>query len=398
MFNLSAYQNIVNLQREIRERTPNNLVFINKVEDFPNQDASKIILESDFEYFISAPITTNKFFEFQNGVSIVSVSPFTSVINYTGGQTMFQSLGNASAQFRNIRINAGTANLFGGAGTTFVLGTDFQCTSCNKVVDSSVVDYDISFTRFGFFNVIDNAIEYTSGDQGFLSLDNGIIVLAGANAGIELGSAVFNRLDLLNVTINGPAGSVGISGLPASANIQPNRQADIRNTSLVGVDTPLSNISQTDVRWGFSSCDGVQDSQNGCEAYLNTPTIVDITVAGQFELINSGNWLTSAASRFSVDANGVATYNGELDLDIVVSGTVSFESVTGNNQIACRIAYNGVDQERSGAISQNGQPVSAPVQMVQRVSNGDTISLVVTNNSNTTDVSVERATLIITAL
>jgi len=376
-----------------------NVVVINQESDFPTQDGTTITLDENTQFFIGSPFSTSKTFTVLNGSSLTSINPFSTSITYTGSGTMFNSSA-ASWQMRNIQVDCPLATVFNINGPFIFLMNDAQVLSCTNI--GSITAAGSPFNSF----VIDNSSIINVSGQGYvfsgaftiLSMLKTFSIAASATAKIiDLGSSTHQNIEFQNLQFAGPSGSIAISGLTSSGNVNANVVATVRDSILNGnAITSLSGITEQDVRWQFIDNSGVTDSRNSADSYLTTAETVTINTAGTFEQVNGSNWQTTVSDRFTSASSGIVTYIGERDIEVKISGYATVEKVGGGtDEIEIRFAVNGTTLERSGGTTQNADPTSVPLEALVPLTNGDEINFYVTNNTSTSNVIVNKASLVI---
>ena len=377
-------------------------VIVNDITDFPTQDSTTITLESGFSYLVKNNITTSKNFICEDNSSMRGTASIGVIYTYTGTGALFNCGSNVRFQVTDLGMDCPNGSVFDVKGT----GT-FSPNDAFLLQDSLVYNCDTIGTcdSGGLFLWRQATVLNCTGAYGIAVTGNilsnnienyAVFGLTNAPAIDLTGSMIADSIvDRLN--LNGGVGSVGITGDANSANIIPNARSVVVDSNFLNVATPLSGITREDVRWDFVENSGISDSRNVADVFLTAPETVTITTPATFVTVDGGNWNTSVNERFTTNAAGVATYNGEREINIKVSGAATVEKVGGgSDQIEVRVALNGATVLRSGVFTDNNNPTSLPIEVLLTINTGDTIDMQVANNNGTSNIIVDRANLVIT--
>lgn len=391
-----------NLQIDSLPVQASGIQFIRVESDFAVQDATTITLEAGKFYFLAAPLTTAKRFIVQNNATITSGAQSTSnVLTYTGTGTMF-TMTDVNFTFTAFRYSCPNGKGFeivdtvGGVQTGYI--NESLCESC---VDAGSAD------NMGVLVI--NRSSFTGGDGITLSGANfgifsvtrsGINVTGTGGKAIDLGSAVFNTLlEFGNNFFVGGATEFGISGLASNGNIPAGLQAMVTGCEFLGGIAPLENITTSDIRWIFKDNVGLADSRVDADVYLTGGSeTITVAVAGDWNEIgvpSSGgvSWASDLAERFTIGTDGVITYIGEKDVNVVVNGRATVEKVGGgSNILEVRIAKNwsGLVSDsglaKSRAQTQNTDPTTVPIGALVTLSQNDNIRAIFSNTNGNADI------------
>jgi len=394
---------------ELYSGDPINTLVINQESDFPTQDGTTITLEDGVRYYMGNLVTTAKRFIVQPQAVISGPSLATLSLVYTGTGNMFTST--AGFVMYNLNFSCPNGTAFAATGSTgdFLVANQSSCTECLNVGSFDVTG--IFGTAFSFPLVTGQGFKITGASQGVLLDAFNLVGSSSSMVGIDLDAATTALFRIVNSTIAGVPGGVALSGLVNSGNIIPSFRGTVDTCNFgIGV-TPLVNIDPTDARWNFQDVIGVRDSRNDIDLFLDggLETIVVASAGDWYEIgTPSGGgvfWDSTLQSRFSFGADGVITYDGEVDIDIRVSGRATVEKVGGgSDEIECRIAINwtGVVSDgglpRSRAGTQNSTPTSVPVGALVSISPGDNIRMIFSNQTGSSNILAEVSSLEVTGL
>tara|TARA_R100000951_G_scaffold56942_2_gene47808 strand:- start:1754 stop:3025 length:1272 start_codon:yes stop_codon:yes gene_type:complete len=384
---------------ELYGASPNNIVVINDVTDFPAASGGIITLDDNTTYYISDNIVTaDRFVCGQNNI-ITSNNPFANALVYTGSGDMFTGVNVSFAVDRGVIScpNAQPFNFSATAGNLPTFGLNLttiaNCQKCGTFDNLR----SVNVTNTAFFDCtegisisgVDNWDTFT---VSRLRIDGGVSVING----LDLTSSLHETFELSNYVIIGGAGTIGITGLPNNANVKPNFIASIDQCEFTSGVTPLSGITIEDVRFSFLSNSGLQDSTIDANPYLSVATTVTINTSGVYEKINQGNWLFSEASRLSVSTDGDVTNLMEKPVKLQINGSVTLEKVGGGSDLlTARLVYNDLPNDPQSVITELGTDNTNPTNIglvgIFTLNPGDAISIYVSNQDSTANVIVNYA-------
>lgn len=375
----------------------NTILFIKFEANFPVQDGSKITLQSGVFHWVIASFSTGKYFDFENNALITAGAQGTNtVVTYTGTGAMFRGT-DVDFTVREMVVDhpSGEGYSFAGTGGTTSFGFIDNVTN-------------ISGTKYATF---DNMVGVVINRSAAPDVDDGVSVI-GANFGIynhstslikstsatfkalDFGTAVVNTLEVENVNMDGPVGSIGISGLASSGNVGVNRLAMVDNCEFGDDITPLENITNTDVRWNFFGNNAIGDTIIDAMASLNGNATETVIAAVGVPVKIAGTWTIERESKFSVDTTGRMTLTSERAVTVPLDGTTTTEAASGTNKdIKTYFALNGSVISNSGKKSKVGasDPRNTSILWQLELQPGDFIEEFQENNSDTTNLITEDA-------
>jgi hypothetical protein len=390
-------------------------VFISSEASFPTQDATTITIDSNTNFVLTASFSTAKRFIVQQGSNFTANNLTFPVLTYSGSDAMFTSA-DASFTMDRIRFNAPSAS------------RGFDCTDTTgntKGINLTSVFFENAsewgvFTSYqalimsncGIFASTGKGGVTTAGGGWFAFTNMGFAVLSSSITFIatDLGSSVHQFLELQGYVCIAPSGGIGIKGLTASANMAAGTLARVEgNTFIGGMTAYLSGIAQDDIRFDFDKNANIPNTKNEVDLFLiNGAETITVSGAGDWVQIgtpSSGTveWSSDIAKRFTVGTDGILTYIGERDIDVLMNGRATVEkSGGGSNILEVRIAKNWDGTTTDGGMAktraqtQNTDPTTVPIGGLTTLSNGDNIRVIFSNLSGTSNIIANVASLEIT--
>lgn len=380
---------------------PQNIVYVNSINDLPEAASNVITLEDNKNYVFGADLAfgSNRIVLGANN-SLTSNNIFSPQITFDGSGSFITGV--------DVNLTVDKINITCPSAIAFDLSrTSPSASGTINITDSRVEDCDK-------FAVLDDIRVFDVANVGVANCNSGVVVTglnwaifscskfalistSGSYVGIDFGSSIQRTLELDNLILIGGSGSIGIKGGSNSSNVTANFLATVSNGTLNTVTTPLSGISREDVRWEFSNCSGVDDSAKTAGVHLSATRRVTNAGAGVFSKIGGTDWLEVTSERFTTDNTGTMTYISEIDSRFDVHASATLDKVVGGaDQLALRIAKNGVTIANSEVVTSNTTPTGLSSMTQVLLTNGDTIDVYIANlDSANQDTDVLKAVSII---
>ena len=348
---------------------------------------------------MSNTITTAKRFIVQDEAVITAINLLGPTLTYTGTGDMFTGT-DASFTIRDIRIDHPNGN-----GFNFTDSVGGQKLFINSFVRTN------SGVKYGTFNnmqtvLIDNSstldmdagITVTGANNAVFSVDKFYMgTTSASNIGIEF-SSTFRAptVEINDFVYFGVSGSVGISGLAASANIPAGSIGQVTNCEFLGPVTPIQNLTTSDIRWSFKNNAGLADTLEDCLLSLSGNTTETVIAAASTPVLVAGTWVVERESKYTGTTGGRATYNAERAMTTPVEIVATTDSASGSNKdIKIYLALNGsviANSAKSNRVSA-GDPKNTAVIWQLELTENDYLEVYVSNETDTTNLVVRDAVL-----
>lgn len=376
----------------------NNAVYLYSEADLPNQTATTWTMDEYIPYIVAANFSTNLQCVCANGASLSGNGIFATTYEYTGNLSMFTGT-DIVMGFNNVNLLTDSIN------------TAFDFTETVPFASFLFLD-GVSLLGSGKIALLTNISTVQINCSTLLGVD-GIEIsgqtttllidtLSGSVSSVtgkylDLGTSVFNVINIEKLLLFGPVGSFGISGLANSGNIAVGILGNITQSDYDGGMTDLENLDPNDdARWNFRDNRPTPDTFPDALISFRNNATETVIAATDTPVLVAGTWTEQQVSLFSSTAAGRLTWLAERDLKApttVSCGLIS--SGGGSIDVTVYIFVNGVEDTASGtpiAISgSDAQTLTIPWQLT--LSQNDYIEVFVENNSNTTNIIVEYATL-----
>lgn len=369
---------------------------INAFDDLPAPSGGVITLVADMQYTFenNIDIGTNRII-LNNNTVVNGLDEHVVSITYTGTGDMFTSV-NATCRLKNIGIFCVNGTVVN-ASDTGPLTTNFffmfnvivwQCANVGSFTDLNLVSID----TVRFDNITNNGMAFT-GTFGNLVV-NFILGIVDSGIFIDLGTATFNGVDIVQFAIISASGTTAISGATSSANIAAGGLGNIRFGKFLGDGTALNGISAEDALWEFLGNDDIADTRpDGLLSQTANATATVITTIDTPVLL-AGTWDIIRTSQFTGTAAGRLTYNGGKPVTIPVTVATTAASAIGvNKDVRFYIGLNGVviGGSRVKTNLSAGDTKNQPVIWQLVMQPNDYIEVFVENATDTVDIIVEDA-------
>jgi len=395
---------------------PANWVSVNSLSNLVAQDEDNIFLEDDKVYLPGAGISTPKRFVVGKNVTIASFNsgPTGNVWESNSSDDMFVGTDVGSFTLFNAPVRCPNGQLFNISGSD---PSELNIVRMDGLTGHGADGSSLIAQKFGTFTDITTlSISTTAASLpiGGIGVNDGVTIggttlsilsirelamlsFSPTFVGLDLGAAVvsvaFEVQNLVNIGLG--VGSIGIKGLIDSGNIAPGIRGTFQGCDFIGPVTPLSGVSESDLRLRFNNCAPVPNSTVAADSFLTVPETVDITAANTFFPIGGGNWDSTVSERITVDTNGLMTYVDPVPGFIRPSFKATIEKDGGgSDKLLVGILYKGgVLVDRDGE-TENNAPTSVSASGLVFATAGDTFQGGVANvDSAVTDVIVSKGNL-----
>ncbi len=368
-------------------------VFVAQLSDFPAPVSGVITLASNTLYTIT---------------SIIDIGANT--IAY-GGNSELRGLNSSISGISSTSVNPLIAcdnqlmrismiTLTNPGGDLF----DFTGSASASFIMSQVVSF--SYQNIGTFHNTGsgtmNTCAFFGGVNGILFTGTGagqwIIQATGfsgfSGKALDFGAAVFQTISIATTAFTGLGGSTSITGLAASGNIST--RASIGGCTFNGAGTPLSGISNDDIKYTFVGNFGVQDTKEDALISLNDNATETVITTIDTPVLTAGTWVVERESFFTCTTGGRCTYVGEKDLVVPVDISATIASASGTNKdIHVYLALNGTVIPNSGKQARVSSTDSANIGIVWQLelTTNDYLEMFVENNADTINLVASDAVI-----
>lgn len=374
-----------------------NVVLVNALTDLPTASGGKIALVANTSYVFGASVNIGaNFLQFSAGTSIQSHAAFTSTVTYTGTSPMLQGA-DANTRIKDLNLLCANSDVFswadGTGGTSIIIVTDVLVIACKALG---------TFNDVGTL-VIDGmtVVSCTSGIIYLGSNINGtrlsslnLISTSTTFIGLNFTTATLGNVNIDGIVMSGGAGSIGIKGDAANANILTGRIANVENIQFQGVTTSLSGITVDDFRWNFQQngdlADTMPDALSSFKGNVTATTITSSSSDGSNAVLVAGTWTVNRSSHFTSTTAGRITYDGERDLTTPID-IIATVNPASDSDVALYLALNGTAIDVTGqgqkVFAIDAENMSTLWQLT--LTTGDFLEVFVENQSGTANITVE---------
>lgn len=390
-----------------------NSVLVNSSSDFPTPTmvggVSSIVLE-DKEYLINTDFSMTTPLAYPgtgNRATIKSIN--RAVLTYTGTDAMFRdtdALGDIEidglTQFES--PNAPMFALTAVSGTwSFQAKNGPKFTNCTSLgtLDGGASGNGSFNVFFGTFSDFDAGL--TATNLFFFEINtmfcfgNNVasttyFTVTGANSSgsINFFSNTFGNgsnetaFDF-DPTIETPVDSINLIGNHVEGGVN----GVVFDAASLDLDSGKINSTANDGLIANTTSDGLLSFKGNATATTISSTSTDGTSA----VVIAGTWVEADVQQFTSTAGGRLTYNGIKDIRVPVDGIINAITATGTDDVGLYLAKNGTAIENSGIVQEVQAVDPTHIPMVWQVSmvTGDYLELMVENQTDTDDITVQRA-------
>ncbi|WP_372857619.1 hypothetical protein [Pseudoalteromonas sp.] len=368
-------------------------VVVSTINDFPDSVGGVITLAPDTDYLIASDITTAHRFMVSNPNTIRAASSQMVELKYTGTGDMFTGV-DPNFKVVNITLSAPSGTVFNttspsGLGIVQMVESNIQECQFIGTMDGNFIT---RFTNVAFEDIQAGGITFT-GAHNILVIDVGVAFLGGGSL-IDLGTATFNTVSVFGGNIATSAvGTVFLSGAANSANINVGGLGAVINNSGFGSGAALSGITTDDARWNFQANNNIPNTRPDGLLSFQTPTTT-VLAAATPKLI-TGTWVVQRTSQMTGTAAGRITYNGERNVTVPISATLSIVPVSGTNKVVnVYFAKNGsvITASKISAVISSGSARNLAVNWQDSLAGNDYYEVFI-ESVDGTDLTVNTANL-----
>ena len=384
-----------------KQITPANTVMIHSASDFPTAVAGVRTLAAATTYMVSGSVSIGSDRLVMGAATLLKGSnPFADIIVSTTSGTLITSADTFLMDNLGFTCSSGAWLDLNGTGTQTFVATKCVLNSCDAIGTIT----DMMTTIFDTCQVsaaTSGGLTLTGSNHGSFKITNGkFIVTLGPI--IDFGTAVFDRIFVIEAVFENPVGVTGLDIAASSANL----------TVATGIGYIIDNFFLTpanasvgyavgDVGWIVKGNPGISNNSGAAQG-----SIVDSALNTSFSGTGSGNdvpvnfgsaWVADISDKFTQTTAGIFTYTGTIPIKVMVSGTMFASIAAGPQTYNYYIAKGGTIIASS--VSQqvyDGTDLGANgVKSIVSVVTGSTISLRVRAETATTDLNVDTASITI---
>lgn len=198
-----------------------------------------------------------------------------------------------------------------------------------------------------------------------------------------------------------PATSTGIAVADVAASFPEPESFFALYAPFSGAGTYVSGADYDDAEVVFLESVGLTNSSTAASYYMvGNATATAIAVSTTFYKVAGTTTPGEYLSRFTAGNPNELVYTGAIPRWIRLTATATV-SGSSNKQVALRFAVEGATREQSEnklVTDSGGRVESLPIQDVVLLSPGDTVSVYLANNTDTSAVTVENLSVLATAI
>lgn len=373
-------------------------VKINQFSELPAVLGGKIPLLSDTEYTFENNIDIG-LTGFTLGINTVvnGLDEHVTAITFNGTGVMFTGV-NVTSRIKNIGLYCANGTLFNISDTApkttnFFFLRDiivWECANIGIATDLAL----LSIFGCRFDNISNNGALLV-GDFGNL-VGNFMLGVINSGTFIDLGTATFNGIDLDQFVVVKASGTIAISGLAGSANINPGGIGSVRNGRFVGVGTNLSGITNQDALWDFIGNDDIGNTRPDGLLSQTDNSVETVITTSSTPVLLAGSWDIVRTSQFIGSASGRLTFIGGRSIVVPIVLTTTAAVVSGvNKDVNFYIGFNGsvITSTRVKVNLSSGDTKNQSNVWQLEFQPDDYIEPFVENTTDTIDIIVEDAKL-----
>lgn len=324
---------------------PTKEVKINQFSDLPTPlVGGKFPLLPDTQYTFENDVNVGTTgFTLAHNTVINALDEHVVTIEFEGTGVMFTAV-DSTFRIKNIGIRCPLGTFINASDVTspttnFAFFFNLIIWECNNVgIVTDLGLFSMVIVRFDKIN--NNGMSFV-GSFGNL-VGNFLLGVVEGGTLFNLGTATFNAIDLVQFLFITSTGTIAISGLTDSGNINAGGIASVRFGKFLGTGASLSGITIEDALWNFLDNTGIGNTRSdGLLSQTDNSTETIITTVSTPVLL-AGTWEIVRTSQFTGTATGRLTYIGgrPIVVPIVLATTAAVASGV-NKDVNFYIGLNG---------------------------------------------------------
>jgi hypothetical protein len=395
------------LLQDIPNLFSGDIIVVAKEADLGTPVGGVITLLANTAYLVTTSISTASQLAMSEGTALFGYAPTVSGLTYTGTQSAFIVAGAIAFSIARMTITTAAAKrAIDYTGTGAPAGSLLYIRNCMIHTGSGLYLTDAGIILADTVIIATSAgISFFGSNTSFISMSTCQIVSSGSC--IDFGSTTLVEVNLRvsNLTTTG----IGycIEGVASSGNIPAGNIAEFRDTDFAPAipANALQGIVEDDIRYEFVGCTGVENTVRGASNYLGSPRTVPIVSATVFEVVDGGDWITESDSHFSVASDGSIEYLGELPRRFIIGMNAAVSKIGGGSDVIEQrigISTDGgttwLAEPRTGMVTQSSDPTGVFSQGQFLLNQGDKLTSMVANMGSTSDVLVDRSSVLVNSV
>ena len=387
-----------------------NTVIVNSADDLPDEltGGNDVVYEIQC---VNLDTGTRTFTATGGTCSIIGNARFASRITSTASSVDLITVTDCLFSMERLQVDAPDVDYIinmsaPGAGIITLVLTDFVVFDCRSIARME----DVFVTSLRTVSVLATSV----GGFDWVGACNQLNIEKCAGFGspfgwfgslFNLGTATFNIILISNdnrLSSSSANSNVVLDGMASSGNVNSGGRALVSSSIFNGDGTTFNNIDPQDLQWEFKDNvfteASLSNTKTDADVFIGTQFDVVIGSSGVYVAMDDGStlWSSDIDNRFTVGTDGEITYDGLDDMDIEVLATTTLEKVGGGaDEMATKIAINGVVQDKSISSTDNSSPTTVVSHGLFNISNGDTIQIYVANLDSTSNARISNSNMTI---
>jgi len=374
-----------------------NKVRVNSASDFPTAAANVITLVAGTSYLISDEIDigADRFDTSAGNITLLGVNPNVDKITSTTTGALFTG---ASIRLRNVGATVTSGNVFDMSGLGVIALDGFFVFGCVELGTVNATGL-FAWRDSNITALTTGGLLFTGACRTLLIKDTSFSNFEGT--ALDFGTATASLIRFEGNRMSGNVGSTSVDLAPSSANILDG-QGWMINNLFNGDGTATVGSSFSDTEWTYHDNVGVPNTFRGADGHIlgNATATTIATISTPVAVNFNSGFIPDLESSFTVSTAGCFTYTGSTATSVSMSASVYGDSASGTN-VSYRFYFAKNNVVQLGSVAQeqydSSDPHSTAVSYVDEVVNGDEICLWVENISNTTNITIETASIHIIA-
>jgi len=380
---------------------PSNQVLVESASDFPSAVAGVRTLAAATTYLVAGNVSIGSDRLVMGAATLLKgTNPFADIIISTTSGALITSADTFLMDNLGFTCSSGSWLDLNGTGIQTFVATKCVVNSCDTI--GAITDMiTVIFDTCQVTAATSGGLTLTGSNHGSFKITDGkFIVTLGPI--IDFGTAVFDRIFIINAVFDNPVGVTGLDIAPSSANLSAAGIGYITDNFFLTPTNASVGYANGDIGWivrgNLGMVDNIDHAQGSIEnSALNTTVIVGTAVVANFGTA----FVADEQIGFTVSTAGRFTFDNKISSVFLVNCSI-FATIVGGatRQYSYFIAKNGtiISSSISTTELDGSNPDSFHCQSIVDLNQTDFVELFVRADTATTVLNLDTLSFTITQL
>lgn len=380
---------------------PTNIVLIESASDFPSAVAGVRTLAAATTYLVSGSVSIGSDRLVMGAATLLKgTNPFADIIVSTTSGSLITSADTFLMDNLGFTCSSGSWLDLNGTGTQTFVATKCIVNSCDTI--GTITDMiTVIFDTCQITAATSGGLTFTGSNHGSFKITDGkYIVTLGPI--VDFGTAIFDRIFIVNVVFDNPAGVTGLDIAASSANLSASGIGYITDNFFLTPANASVGYANGDIGWVVRGNLGIVDNVDHAQGSIENSALTTTVIVGTPVVANFGTaFVADEEIGFTISTAGRHTYDNKISSVFLVNCSI-FATIAGGavRQYSYFIAKNGtiIGSSISTTELDGTNPDSFHCQSVVSLDQTDFVELFVRADTTTTVLNLDTVSFTVTQL